>query len=453
MKRFKTTVVAAALFALPTAGLALEEPGPLSLTPYVGGYTMDGAEDIDTGIVTGLRLEYDFTKHLGVELTGEYLPTETEAGMDVDFYRYSIGLIYNMLPDARINPYISAGFGGRTINPDVGSNVTKGIADAGAGIKYRIPNSVASVRLDLRYLAQVSDVVRPNLQLTDYHPNFEYTLGLVLPLSTAAAPAAPADSDNDGVIDALDKCPGTAAGVKVDASGCPVPVAAAVAPVVAAAAAPLDSDKDGVVDALDKCPNTAAGVKVDANGCPLDSDQDGVVDSADKCPGTAVGVKVDAVGCPLDSDQDGVIDSEDQCPNTRAGLAVDRKGCPPPIEENVKINLNVLFASGKTVIQDQYTAEINKLGDFMNTYPGTTTTIEGHTDNVGSAALNKKLSQQRADAVRTYMINKYGIAPERIKAIGYGPDRPVADNKTAEGRQQNRRIEAAVETTVVKPQK
>ncbi len=161
---------------------------------------------------------------------------------------------------------------------------------------------------------------------------------------------------------------------------------------------------------------------------------------------------VDAKGCPLDSDKDGVIDSLDQCPNTRAGLAVDSKGCPPPIEENVKIAIGALFASGKADIKEDSTADIKKLGVFMQTYPTTTTVIEGHTDSVGSAALNKDLSQRRAEAVRQYLIKNYNIDANRIKAVGYGPDRPVADNATAAGRQKNRRIEAAIETVILKPQ-
>lgn len=223
-------------------------------------------------------------------------------------------------------------------------------------------------------------------------------------------------------------------------------------PVIIPAPAPADSDKDGVIDSLDRCPSTPAGYKVDATGCPIDSDKDGVIDENDKCPGTASGVAVDTKGCPLDSDKDGVIDSADQCPNTRTGLSVDRNGCPPPIEENVKIAIGVLFASGKADIKEDSTDDIKKLGVFMQTYPTTTTVIEGHTDSVGSAALNKDLSQRRAEAVRNYLIKNYGIDANRIKAVGYGSERPVADNATAEGRKLNRRTEAAIETVIVKPQ-
>lgn len=229
----------------------------------------------------------------------------------------------------------------------------------------------------------------------------------------------------------------------------PAPVVAAV---VTPAPTPADTDKDGVIDSLDRCPTTPAGQKVDATGCPIDSDKDGIIDENDKCPGTASGVAVDAKGCPLDSDKDGVVDSADQCPNTKAGMSVDRQGCPPPIEENVKIAIGVLFASGKADIKGESTDDIKKLGEFMQTYPTTTTVIEGHTDSVGSAAQNKNLSQRRADAVREYLIKNYSIDANRIKAVGYGSERPIADNATAEGRKLNRRTEAAIETVIVKPQ-
>ena len=96
--------------------------------------------------------------------------------------------------------------------------------------------------------------------------------------------------------------------------------------------APEDTDKDGIPDAKDRCPGTPAGVVVDARGCPLDSDMDGVPDYKDSCPGTPAGVAVDAKGCPLqvDSDGDGVPDANDQCPGTPAGVKVDMKGCPLP---------------------------------------------------------------------------------------------------------------------------
>lgn len=129
----------------------------------------------------------------------------------------------------------------------------------------------------------------------------------------------PVDEDKDGVADYLDKCSATPAGVKVDASGCP-----------------LDADKDGVGDHLDKCPATKAGTKVDAKGCPLplDADKDGVSDSLDVCANTPAGAKVDAKGCPLDTDKDGVADYLDKCAATKAGTKVDATGCAPDSDKD-----------------------------------------------------------------------------------------------------------------------
>ncbi len=245
-------------------------------------------------------------------------------------------------------------------------------------------------------------------------------------------PAVEKDSDNDGVPDSLDKCPDTPAGVAVDKDGCP-----------------LDSDKDGVPDYLDKCPGTPAGVAVDKDGCPLDSDKDGVPDYLDKCPGTPAGVAVDKDGCPLDSDKDGVPDYLDKCPGTPLGTLVDKDGCPLP-PEKVSITLAIEFDTDKAVIKKKYHDEIGRVAEFLKKYPNAKGAIEGHTDNVGGAAYNQKLSERRARAVMDYLVKKYGIDPARLEAKGYGLTRPIASNKTAEGRQNNRRVEAHFSAMVVK---
>lgn len=125
---------------------------------------------------------------------------------------------------------------------------------------------------------------------------------------------------------------------------------------------------------------------------------------------------------------------------------------PTTIEEKTRIAIDVHFETNKANIKDESNADIKKLAVFMQTYPQTSTVVEGHTDNIGSAAMNKDLSQRRAEAVRAELINKYGIDPNRLGAVGYGFDRPVADNATAEGRAKNRRTEAVIETIVIKRQ-
>jgi len=185
---------------------------------------------------------------------------------------------------------------------------------------------------------------------------------------------------------------------------------------------------------------------------PKDSDNDGVIDSLDKCQNTPAGATVNSTGCEVDSDKDGVVDSKDSCANTPEGAKVDNKGCRVMLKENVSIALNVQFGNNSDVITDNYASEIKTVADFMRQYPDTKVTIEGHTDSRGAAAYNQQLSQKRADAVRTFLIEKFNITADRVNAIGYGEAKPVADNNTAEGRAANRRVQAEIETTVTKAQ-
>ncbi len=170
----------------------------------------------------------------------------------------------------------------------------------------------------------------------------------------------------------------------------------------APAAAPKDSDNDGVIDDKDLCPDTPAGVVVDENGCPLDTDKDGVYDYMDKCPGTPLGAKVNAQGC-------WVLGS-------------------------------LLFDFDKAVIKPAGFAELNGVMAILKKNPAMTITLMGHTDNIGTAAYNKKLSIKRANAAKDYLVNK-GVSAGRISCEGYGFSQPVATNKTDFGRSLNRRVE------------
>ena len=238
----------------------------------------------------------------------------------------------------------------------------------------------------------------------------------------------PKDSDGDGVLDYLDKCSDTPAGVKVDANGCPV-----------------DTDGDGIADYLDKCSGTPKGVKVDTNGCPVDSDGDGIADYLDKCSGTPAGVKVDANGCPVDSDGDGVADYLDNCPHTPGTVA--NNGCPEVKEEAKrefqKAMEGIKFQTGKDIITKDSYPILDNIADILKANPEYTVAINGYTDNVGNDEKNLVLSEKRAAAVRNYLINK-GVESERMTSKGFGEANPRADNSTAAGRAQNRRVEFIV---------
>ncbi len=239
-----------------------------------------------------------------------------------------------------------------------------------------------------------------------------------------------ADNDNDGIADAADACP-VVAGV-ADDNGCPV----------------KDTDGDGVEDKKDKCP-TEAGL-AEREGCPIrDLDKDGVEDPEDKCP-TEAGPK-ERQGCPFkDRDNDGVEDSVDNCPDV-VGVPKNQ-GCPSTQKQLVEITREklvikdkVYFATNKSAILAKSFNLLNQVGAVLKSHPEIMqVTVEGHTDTVGNADHNRKLSQDRAESVRTYLINQ-GVAQERLKAVGYGPDRPASSNATATGRADNRRVEFVID--------
>lgn len=266
------------------------------------------------------------------------------------------------------------------------------------------------------------------------------------------------DSDGDGIADLDDKCPGTPAGVKVDLTGCPI-----------------DSDLDGVADYLDKCPGTPAGVTIDINGCPVDSDKDGVADYLDKCPNTPSGVRVDETGCAIDADNDGVSNDLDKCPNTPAGVLVDAAGCPidtdkdgipdyldkcpaifgiaansgcPEIkkEEQEIINTafsNLEFVTAKWIIKKISYPSLNRLAELLIKKPEWKVQLSGHTDSDGTDDYNMKLSENRAMAVKEYLVAK-GVPEDRIKTEWFGESKPIAPNTTSKGKQSNRRVEMAI---------
>jgi OOP family OmpA-OmpF porin len=235
------------------------------------------------------------------------------------------------------------------------------------------------------------------------------------------------DDDSDGVANHLDECPDTPRGVEVDAVGCPV-----------------DSDGDGVPDFLDRCPDTPAGVSVDGDGCPVDSDGDGVPDFRDQCPDTPRGVTVDAEGCPVDSDGDGVPDHLDACPNTPPGVPVTRNGCPiKGIEvagDEWSVRGRVLFETNRATIRPEAAEVLLKVAAFLQKNPHFHVEIQGNTDSTGPMDWNMKLSEQRAGAVKDYLVTN-GVAPHRLTTRGFGPHEPVAPNTTADGRAKNRRVD------------
>jgi outer membrane protein OmpA-like peptidoglycan-associated protein len=252
------------------------------------------------------------------------------------------------------------------------------------------------------------------------------------------------DADGDGVADKRDGCPDAAEDYDRfnDADGCPDP----------------DNDGDGVLDGDDQCPSLTEDHDgwLDEDGCPeLDNDGDGIADGRDRCPDEREDFDGDADsdGCPDlgDADGDGVDDARDRCPGTEPDSLVDADGCPVavPVSPDHAVHQTerapdfvlegVAFPSGSSVLTADARLQLEELAAWLAGEPGPVE-IRGHTDAAGDAEANRELSVRRAQSVRQALIGM-GLPAERLTAVGYGEDDPVADNATAEGRAANRRVE------------
>jgi outer membrane protein OmpA-like peptidoglycan-associated protein len=271
-----------------------------------------------------------------------------------------------------------------------------------------------------RYIYGLNDVTKRPINTTNQ--NIQVTLGFrfgkkPVPVVVAAPVPVVVDTDGDGIADPADKCPTVPGVAKYD--GCPVP----------------DTDKDGINDDNDKCPTVPGLAKY--NGCPIpDTDGDGINDEEDKCPTVAGLARYQ--GCPIpDTDGDGVNDEEDRCPDVPG--VVENRGCP-------KIDFQaheVTFQSGKSVLLASGKKELDVLADLLKKNPNVRVSLEGHTDNTGTDKINDPLSAKRAEAAKAYLVSK-GIDAGRMETAGFGSKVPVADNKTAEGKKLNRRVEVKV---------
>jgi len=217
---------------------------------------------------------------------------------------------------------------------------------------------------------------------------------------------------------------------------------------------PRDRDKDGILDKDDACPDEP-GVKSpdpEKNGCPPpppDRDGDGIPDKEDACPDIK-GVKSDDPtqnGCPPDTDGDGIRDDVDACPNEKGKPDSDpqKNGCPRSVrmtEQEIVILEQVQFKTGSAVIMPESDDLLTQVATVMAEHPEIQKIeVQGHTDNRGGKAYNKKLSDRRSAAVVKWLTTRGSVDPGRLTSQGYGFDEPIAENTTAEGRQKNRRVQ------------
>lgn len=428
------------------------------------GYTRNIAPFLNLGLPLKLGL---------AKLPGEKDNTVTTS-LDLVFR------LENMRDGAKVLPYAFGGAGYALIDFKEGHLQFP----FGVGLNFRA-SKYAFINLQLEYRKAQTDN-RDNLQVgLGYH----YLLH-------KSEPKKPADTDKDGVTDAIDKCP-TVPG-PATAFGCPDRDNDGLADTDDSCpddAGPLatkgcpDYDKDGFADKDDDCPNDPGPLK----GCP-DTDGDGIADKSDRCPteagpasngGCPQSVDTDSDGipdkdddCPTvpgtlngcpDRDNDGVADNQDNCP-TEPGLPKN-SGCPdtdgdgmvnnldrcpdvpgpvsnfgcPEVKKEVKERLEfatkaVQFETGKNALKKESYPILDEIVGILREYPAYSLSISGHTDNVGSSDSNLELSIDRAKACVDYLVFR-GIPSDRLQAAGFGESKPIAGNNTSAGRELNRRVE------------
>ena len=288
----------------------------------------------------------------------------------------------------------------------------------------------SAVQIYARYIYGLSDMKfgnNPNVNLVGWkYYNNGIQAGLKIRLFGGAkkpepvvVPPAPIDTDGDGIVDSLDKCPTVPGLAKYQ--GCPIP----------------DTDKDGINDEEDKCPTVPGLAKY--HGCPIpDTDGDGINDEEDKCP-TVPGL-ARYHGCPIpDTDGDGINDEVDKCP-TVPGVAA-YQGCPdmtPVLNEAAK-SFYFVINTDKLLDAKIEKAKFDPVIDLLTKYPKLHLDIQGNTDITGNDKINIPLSQKRADAVKRAFTGK-GFAADRFTTQANGSSKPQADNKTKAGRKLNRNV-------------
>jgi len=413
--RFEFGLTAGAHFFDSQSGLGRFTDDPADLSPK-------------TNVALGGRLALNFNRWVSVEGEVLWIPTRTVRDPDgtaINVFAYRGSLVVHLVGSGPVRPFLLAGYGAMSsVSNDqtIVQSDNDGVLHAGAGLKIAFGDRVG-LRLEGRVIAPPAFLGTkfPIGDETGFHgPDWEALGGLYL---------------NFGEVEKVER----------------IIVKETVVQKQVAAPNP-DPDGDGILGKADKCPNQAEdrdGFE-DEDGCPdPDNDGDGIPDLRDKCPNDAEDKDgfEDADGCPdPDNDKDGIPDDKDKCPNepeTKNGYQ-DADGCPDEIPAAIKKFTGVIeginFKSGKASILNGSYAVLDRAVTVLKQYPDVRLEISGHTDSRGKADFNRDLSQRRADAVKLFFISQ-GVDSSRLTSIGYGSDRPIADNATDSGRSRNRRTE------------
>lgn len=270
------------------------------------------------------------------------------------------------------------------------------------------------------------------------------------------------DADNDGVADTIDECPATPDSVAVDSFGCPVSlylhtkVTFSAGEVVASQRIKNQVERIGyvlqqnpdstvvVAGHTDNAGDNAANMELSRQRAQSIKQLLMLLYDIDSSRITATGYGETR---PLVSN----ATEEGRQRNRRVELTL--RGYYKDTTSYIALNrpYNIHFETGQSMISGTFKDQVDKLGMYLKQHPKTTVSIDGYTDNVGDAEANLQLSKERADAVRQYLAQQYGIAPERLLVAGHGEQSPIASNDTAAGRFKNRRVTITVSRSAAQP--
>ena len=423
MKKMSPLLLASVLL-LPLTARAEVKAGSVEVTPYAGYNFFEKRQNLENQPIVGGRLGYNITNTLGIEGNWNFIKsyvdnkdlTPTRQGQfsgptnSVFITHYNLDLLYHFLPEGRINPYITAGYGIVHYTPKI-NNKNLSVLDFGLGAKFWVAENVA-LRAD----------VRDNMIFDEHIHDVSTTLGVVFAFGGKSAAAAP---------------------VEPPPAPAPVPVAKVVEPVPVPPAAPTAALS---IDPATVTRGQSAIItwkSQNASGCEL---QPGIgqvppagVRTITPVSSTSYNLACSGAGGTATSS---VVVSvvlpppPVPAPVTPKAAAAAKRFCNKPAV------LAINFDTDKTDIKPRYHDELKTVGDFLMYFPNAKGEISGHTDSTGSNAHNQKLSERRAESVEKYISETFNINPGRITTKGYGEAKPVASNKTKAGRAQNRRIEA-----------
>lgn len=384
--------------------------------------------DIAPGSALGPHLTLELETKLAFSSTDE-VPEMMRDSHFSPVLGWRAQLIFGLRQSRSLRPFAVLGAGAETAfsrSPFASDVDTDTAVHWGLGAVYAMTPRYG-LRADLRH-GITAGREKFGASTLEFHTGFYYSFGMgggstgqaarsaqpdgttsveTVPMDTSQEPTAPADADGDGIPDFTDACPEVAETVNdvEDDDGCPE--------------ANVDRDNDGLAGAADRCPNTAEDMDgfEDEDGCPeTDNDKDGLPDTSD--------------GCPMKPENLNGFEDDDGCPDE----------FPPQLKEITGAIQGLRFRGGGARLLARSNRSLDRLTTILRGYPSVRIKLTGHTNDRGKPEKNLALSQQRAEAVKAYLVGK-GIDAGRIDTAGAGAERPVASNASRRGRAKNQRVE------------